>query len=537
MILFILLVVQAVWLRLYLYHRHEKNWMRTLGNGAGLGAAMSFFTWDNPFSLSAWAGFTIVGWVVVLIFFNKDKPSGTGHLRGQALAAGEDVVKEIKRAKLETRLEIGGVPIPVGVEDRGFLMAGSPGTGKSQAITNILDTLQSDGHRAIIADATGIFYSRYAGAGGVLFNPYDKRSINWSPLADIQAPEDCAAMARSIIPDGTGDSSEWNGYAQTLLEAVLEHVWEANGTTGDILRLATSAGADELRQTLPLGPVHAMLDKDAARMLGSIRAIVGSRLKPFVALDRDAGRDAFSVRQFITESEGWLFVAYKQSQRDAMRPMIACVLDIASRAVLDLPPAHGDRSQQRRTWFVLDELPLVGRISSLLTLLTNGSKHGAAVIAGIQTVAQLRETYGQEQAQTILATLGTWLSLRVVDTETADYMSRAIGDEEIRRVVKSGGTSSKSMEWGKNESENWGEQYAVQRVVMPSELQNLPDLCGYLNIAGPLPACPVRLPLAEQRAPAAEAFVQAERKPRRPAQANDGNEGEEQESAAEFTLS
>jgi len=435
------------------------------------------------------------------------------HLRGQALASAEAVAREIARPKTPVRLEIGGVPIPIEVEDRGFLLAGSPGTGKSQAITRALDTLQADGHRAVVADASGIFYSRYAGAGAVLFNPYDARSVNWSPLADVTSPEDCTALARSIIPDGTGEAAEWSGYAQTLLEAVLEHVWQNGGNTGEVLRLAAAASADELRETLPPGPVHALLDPSAAKMLGSVRAIVGTRLKPFAALDPAAGRGAFSIRSFIENESGWLFVSYKQSQRDAMRPLIAAAIDIAARAVLDLPPAQGDRASQRRTWFVLDELPLLGRISSLVTLLTNGSKHGAAVIAGLQTVAQLRETYGHDAAQTILATLGTWLTLRVSDTETADYMSRALGDEEIRRVVQSGSESTKSGEIGKSTSESWQEQYHVQRVVLPSELQNLPDLCGYLNIAGPLPACPVRLPLAERREPVAEPFVQAERKP------------------------
>ena len=267
----------------------------------------------------------------------------------------------------------------------------------------------------------------------------------------------------------------------------------------EILGVPRTASADDLRETLAVGPVQALLDKDAGKMLASVRAILGSKLKPFAALDQSVGADGFSIRRFIEDERGWLFVSFKQSQRDAMKPLIAAALDIASRAVLDLPPAAGNRAEQTRTWFVLDELPLVGKIASLGTLLTNGSKHGAAVVAGLQTVAQLREAYGQHQAQTILATLGTWLTLRVSDPETADYMSRNIGDEEIRRVVASGGTSSKTLEFGSQQSENWGEQYTTQRVVLPSELQNLPDLCGYLNIAGPVAACPVRLALAEQQ--------------------------------------
>lgn len=439
---------------------------------------------------------------------SKNGKRRTG-LRGQKLATGGQVADQIKRQKLPARLAIGGVPVPIAVEDRGLLFAGSPGTGKSQAITVMLDTLERDGHRAVIADASGIFYSRYAAPGAVIFNPFDRRSVNWSPLADIAALEDAAPMARSIVPDGAGESASWNGYAQALLEAVLEHVWRAGGTTGDVLRLATWASADELRETLPPGPVSALVSEKTGTMLQNVRAIIGTHLQPFSALDPRAGRDAFSIRSFITNESGWLFVTYKQSQRDALRPLIACALDIASRAVLDLPPATGDRSTQRRTWFILDELPLLGRISSLKTLLTNGSKHGSAVIAGIQTVSQLRETYGREQAQTLLATLGTWLTLRVSDTETAEYMSKALGDEEVRRVVQSGGKSRQGSGGSKNQTQNWSEQYSTQKVVMPSELQNLPDLCGYLNIAGPLPACPVRLPIAVHREPAAPGFEPA----------------------------
>lgn len=459
--------------------------------------------------VSAGGGAFTLGWIAYMFAWRpgSTRPGDAGddadNLRGQRLVTVAEIRKALRSERIKTRLEIGGVPIPVAVEDRGFLLAGSPGTGKSQGITKMLDRLQTDGHRAVIADASGIFYSRYAAAGAVLLNPYDRRSVSWSPLADIEGPEDCRAMAGSIVPDGTGNDASWHSYAQTLLDAVLRHVWAAGGTNGDLLRLATHASTDELREILPPGPVTALLDPGSERMLSNARSIIGVHLQPFAALDPAVGRSAFSIRAYITDSSGWLFITYKQSQLAAMRPLIAAALDIASRAVLDLPPSTGDRSSQRRTWFVLDEMPLLGRISSLIALLTNGSKHGAAVIAGLQTVAQLRDTYGHDQSQTILSTLGTWLTLRVSDAETADYMSRSLGDEEIRRVVSSGGKNDSG------KSENWSEQYTNRRVVMPSQLQNLPDLAGYLNISGPLPVAAVILPFAEQREPAAPAFEPA----------------------------
>ncbi len=492
---------------LYLHYLNAWTGMTLIELGRGFKYVYS--REPDALGIAAFGGAFTLGYLAWLFAWRPgsarpgDGTDDADNLRGQSLATIAGITKTLRREGTKTRLEIGGVPIPVGVEDRGFLLAGSPGTGKSQAITKMLDTLQADGHRAVIADASGIFFSRYAAAGAVLLNPYDRRSVNWSPLAEIRSPEDSAALARSIVPDGQGNDASWHMYAQTLLDAVLRHVWSTNSNNGEFLRLATHASTDELRSILPPGPVTALLDPGSERMLSNVRAIVGAHLQPFAALEPSAGRDAFSIRSFIENENGWLFVTYRQSQLSAMKPLIAAALDVASRAVLDLPPATGDRSRQRRTWFVLDEMPLLGRITSLVTLLTNGSKHGAAVIAGIQTVAQLRDAYGHDQAQTVLATLGTWLTLRVNDAETADYMSRALGDEEIRRVVKSGGKNDSG------KSDNWSEQHSTRRVVMPSQLQNLRDLHGFLNISGDLPACAVTLPIAEHRAAAAPAFEPA----------------------------
>lgn len=426
------------------------------------------------------------------------------HMRGAALVDGDVVIKQIRRSKVATRLEIGGVPIPVELETRSFLLAGSPGSGKSQAMTVILDEVRASSDRAIIADASGQFYSRYGGGSGdVLLNPFDQRSARWSPLAEIRHVADCASLTKSMIPDGIGSAAEWNGYAQSVLQPMLEHLAENGGTNGELFRLTCIAELGELREILNGTAAAPLVAEGNERMFGSVRAILSSYLKAYQYLDPAAGADGFSIRNYVDSGTGWLFLTYQQDQRDALKPLLQAALDVASRAVLSLPV-----QLDRRVFFGLDEFPLLGNVNSIIDLLTNGRKHGAVALVGIQAISQLRETYGKEKTQTILSTLGTWLTLRVADHETADYMSKALGDEEVRRVVASGGESS-SGAFQKNKSTNWQEQVATQKVVLPSELQTLPDLCGYLNIAGPLPICPVRLPLAEQRAPAAAAFEAA----------------------------
>lgn len=137
------------------------------------------------------------------------------------------------------------------------------------------------------------------------------------------------------------------------------------------------------------------------------------------------------------------------------------------------------------------------------------------IFAGLQTVSQLRELYGQETSQTLLACLGSWLVLRVSDAETAEYMSRYLGEEEKTRIVQSGGESTSGV-FDKSASENWQEQIVKDRVVLPSELQALPDLRGIFNLAGPTPAAVVTLQIAGEHKVAA-AFIAAPPRKRPPA--------------------
>ena len=155
--------------------------------------------------------------------------------------------------------------------------------------------------------------------------------------------------------------------------------------------------------------------------------------------------------------------------------------------------------------FVIDELPLLGRVQSVIELLTNGRKYGSITILGIQTIAQLRQTYGRDNAQTLLACLGTWLVLRCRDAETAKYMSDHFGDSE--QVVKSTSYSTTSAAQGGSATESTSTQLQVRKHILGSEVQRLPDLTGYLDISGPYPIMEIKVPLAKPRKSACEGFI------------------------------
>jgi len=115
-------------------------------------------------------------------------------------------------------------------------------------------------------------------------------------------------------------------------------------------------------------------------------------------------------------------------------------------------------------------------------------KFGCRVVVGVQSIAQVSCTYGQSEAQTIVENCGNTLILRCSGSEnggTSQFASRLIGDREVFRRQLSRGRDRESAfsSRGARRSRSITEQHATETAVMPSELEQLPDLCGYVKFA------------------------------------------------------
>lgn len=465
-----------------------------------IAGALSFFGGAALFSNAAtlftasailYSGLRYMGWWPTA----SGSGGGDDHRRGAKIASARDVARMARKQK-PGGIELGGVPIPRELENRHFLLVGSTGTGKSVAIKTMLDTLHRRGDRAVLADSGGEFAARYARPGDVIINPFDSRCANWSPLAEMRGPWDADLIAKSLIPTGEAAAAEWNHYSQQFLSALLLRLWEQSGTNVDLARLVTAAPLDELRDLLAGLPAATLLARGNEKMFGSVRGIAGSRLSILPYLPPDAGRDGFSIRKFVAEPGGnWLYLTYRDDQLRALAPLIGSLLDVAAVGVLALDP-----DESRRVWLVADELDSLGSVDGLLPFLTKSRKYGGAAVLGVQAFAQLRERYGQNNAVTLANCCGTWLALRNTDVETSEFVSKFLGDEEVRRVTSGGSDNGNS----------WSEQITTSRLVMPSEIQSLAVNTGYLNIAGPLPCCGIELAMPQQRKDAAAAFIPRE---------------------------
>jgi len=405
--------------------------------------------------------------------------------RGSEVLSAAEIRKRVKQSKEPTHLSVGEVPVPVSAEPYHFLIAGSTGTGKSVAINALLTKIRERGDTAILVDSGGDFLSKHFQKGtDFVFNPFDDRCVGWSPTLEMQGAWDAQALARSIVPDGIGDNREWNSYAQTFIGSVLRKLWETQRLTlADFLYFAQVAPVKELKELLEGTPAMSQLGSE--KMFGSIRTIASNYLTSYDYLPTD--QEPFSLTQMVqAEHSGVLFVTYRDDQLDALRNIIASMLDVAARAILSLEP-----NPNRRVWLIIDEFASIGRVQSVEAVATKARKAGGCLVLGVQSVSQLRDRYGDNGAQTILSCLSTWLVLRCSDADTAEYMSRYIGEAEISRV-QSGKTSGDT---GDSQSQN--EQRLTRRTVLASEIQQFENLNGMLKLAGNHPVCQVKLPVAK----------------------------------------
>ena len=417
--------------------------------------------------------------------------------RGSVVASADTVAKLVKKQKKSCDIVLAGVPLPTDAEPYHYLAVGSTGVGKSVAIDTFIRIAKARGDTLVIVDSGGNFLQQHFDPDtDFVFNPYDARCVGWSPAAEMQGAWDAQALARSIVPDGTGESKEWNAYTQTFISSVLRRLWEQNQLSlAHFLHAVQVASIDELRELLRGTPAASQLD--AEKTFGAIRTIASSYLNAYEYLPTNCA--TFSVTQMIrAEHSGALYLTYREDQLDSVRNMLACLLDVVARTVLSLNP-----DPDRRIWLVIDEFASIGKIQSIEQFATKARKNGGCLVVGLQSVSQLQERYGEHGAQTILSCLSTWLVLRCSDTETAEYMSKYVGDVEVLRSQQ-GVSQSDS-----GQTESVQEQTSTQRAVLPSQLQALPALQGFLKLAGSFPICNVKLDVPKVRPEAkASAFSQ-----------------------------
>ncbi|HEY6644505.1 type IV secretion system DNA-binding domain-containing protein [Povalibacter sp.] len=378
-------------------------------------------------------------------------------------------------------LTIGDIEVPFEVEPHHFLPIGSTGTGKTITIDEMLCTVIDRGDRVIVCDPNGHHLSKFYRDGDAVMNAFDRRSLGWSIFNEVRKDFDCDRLARSIVPEGRGPDAQWHHYAQVLLSEVLRALlMKGECTTEALMHFAGTATRTELEQLLAGSPAMGLFDTDAARALASTRFILTTHLNAH----KYVPQGAFSLRDWLEAGTGNLYLTWREDMHAALKPLITTWVEILANAMLSLTP-----HSSRRLWLVLDELGALGRLGSLEAVLTRGRKYGVCVVAGLQSTAQLDRLYGRDSSVVLRSCFRNTLVLGVArsDPDTADMLSRSLGEQEVEREQLSVSEGPAGI------THSVTSVRSFERVVMSSELNELPDLTGFLALAGERPVAVIQL--------------------------------------------
>lgn len=413
-------------------------------------------------------------------------------VRGQRVVAPEDVTALIPSDD-RSPFTIGGVPIPSSKLARNVLCVGSMGSGKSQEILHLMDAARASGKKAVIYDLSGEFVERYFQEGDVLLNPLDARCAPWTVFNDIRKRMDPAALAEFFVPQQSNKQASsdpmWENAARMLLEDIIRIVGgrpQNERSMAEILHILSMPLEDlfgllERKKAVSAGLINDKNPKGAESVRMTLLAQPAIR---FFSIFDSSG--SFSIRGWVKnrDDKGWLFISSRTDQHATIKPFVSAWLEIAMMAIMEQRP-----TSDLRMMLVLDELASLQKMRALETALTFGRKYGLFTVVGIQNAAQVDEIYGEDVSKVLIANLQTKLVLRTEEETSARRLADILGKEDVEEVQENINLGGEDEQHTSALVRNRKERYCV----LPSEIQILPDLEGFLKIAGDLPVCKVRI--------------------------------------------
>lgn len=408
------------------------------------------------------------------------------YIRGAKLVSAEKLKGEIVEKHGVSDLTLGDFPLPTGFSKKHTLISGTTGAGKSTALTHLLKAIRARGDRAVVYDKKGEFVEMFYRDGiDHILNPADSRSHQWTPWEEMASPFDADWISETLLPSSNSNSGSdkfFTSAARAVVSAALQNLY-LDGPKSLLSLLRATAWNDlELLKELVAGtPAATYFNEDNERTLESIRSTIVDGVRPLRLLKEENKKGFFSIRDWIAEGDepnaddSWLFLPVRESEIEIQKPLISTWIQAAAKGLM----ARGVNNE-RTLWIVVDELPSLKKIPALSMLMAEGRGFGAAVVLGIQEINQLEEEFGKNTSKTILGLCSTQLHFRLNNADTAEWVSKVLGEAEREEVDEDLNYSADDIRDGVRVSS----KRQNRKIVLPSEIMDLPDLSCFIKIWG-----------------------------------------------------
>lgn len=424
-----------------------------------------------------WAlvGFMLTSCLVWVYFFKKgNQLHKTQKLSGFDLVDLKDYGRFLKKHHIATSLSLDTIPIPQEAETKHFMITGTTGSGKTNAIHHLLQALRVRGDAVVVVDTTGGYVSRfYEAETDTILNPLDARSVRWSLFKECETPSHAQELASLLIPKPSYQSEFWTQSARLMLaegiQVAKDHAPQK--PLGFLQSILLKEDMNKVEAYFRHTNIASYFSGKGTETAQSIRMTLATSLGSLSCLEEGG---EFSVKKWVQEEtkSRWLFLGCDPSQRDYMQSLLTCWFGLAMKAMMGL-----EENPTRRVWFIIDELASLNAIPALPTALAELRKYGGCVVVGFQNVSQLEELYGSHITASLSELTGTKLIFQCVDPKVATRMANMLGQQEVLEA-------SENISFGANEIRDGislSHQKKSMPLVSPTELMQLTPLSLYLK--------------------------------------------------------
>ncbi|MBE6719081.1 MAG: DUF87 domain-containing protein [Ruminococcaceae bacterium] len=146
----------------------------------------------------------------------------------------------------------------------------------------------------------------------------------------------------------------------------------------------------------------------------------------------------FSIRKTVQQKNGrTLFIEYDPSRGVSLRPIYQLLVDLFLKEALT--PKDGTKGN---VFVICDELKMLPFLNHLEDALNFGRSLGVSVIAGIQSMEQLYEVYGEYGGKNIASAFQTVFCFHTNDVASRQYIKGMFGENKsvIQYMTPSGKT-------------------------------------------------------------------------------------------------
>jgi len=411
------------------------------------------------------------------------------HIRGTMLISGFRLKLRLKMRCLMDRaknISIGKLPAPFVNEVSHFLFMGATRSGKSVTLNQMIHSIlgrkkrSSPGHKIIIYDLKGEYVSKWYSENDILFFPFDKRSVNYSLFNEIKSDIDFKIIAKSLFEPPRSVSQNLSFFYEAGGEVFKTGLMLLNRdckrTNKDILEFFSQDRGKLIGhfKTLPQalqGPIDYLTDsREAAGVLSTIHEKINF-LEYLIDCD-----GPFSFRNYIANERETrnLFIPNISNYKNIFMPLFSFGIDIMIKEVLSLPD-----DSARRVFFLIDEFSSLHTIQSIFDFQRESGSKGGSLICAMQDLGDLGRNYGQERLRSFFNNFHTKFIFQLLDPDTQDYASRALGERQVHLRMPSHQYSPRDI----GDRESISLQNTNERIVLPSEFSLLKKLRCFVQLS------------------------------------------------------